>query len=332
MKPEASRTRPCARRSRSELGAQFGLVALLALGAAACDPDFDPGSNVNSLRVLAVQADNPYAAPGETVRLQALSYDPEARPITWAWAFCARPASSSVDSCLADIAQTTATTGALPLLGMGEGLDSIEVTIPADTLDSIPPEARANTLVGVLSVACPGNLELNAELDPGGADNPLPFRCTDSAGAQLDLHDSIVSVKRIFMRQTDRNQNPIITQVTFDGADWPEDYVPEVSSCSIDDFTYDDCDGADKHRLAAVVAPESFETGTDEFGRNFTEELIVQHFATEGIFEYEVRIAADPETGWVARRQASGGEITVWFVARDDRGGVSYTARQVRVL
>src|SRR6476469_8028395 len=79
-------------------------AALLAtLSLPACEEEFVPGTQVSSLRVLAVQADIPYAHPGDTVRLQALSYDPLARPITWAWAACPSPAGSSVDDCLAQI-------------------------------------------------------------------------------------------------------------------------------------------------------------------------------------------------------------------------------------
>ena len=86
-----------------------------------------------------------------------------------------------------------------------------------------------------------------------------------------------------------------------------------------------------KHRIQAVVDPASFETGTDEFGRDFTEQLIVQQYTEAGIVEDEVRIASDSETGWVARTSAAGSELGLWFVARDDRGGVSWAERRVRV-
>jgi len=302
------------------------VVALLTL--AGCGADFDPGSNVSSLRVLAVQADNPFAAPGETVNLQATSYDPAGRELTWAWAECSNPASSSVDACLAEIALTAIETGTPPLLGMGPGQDNVQVTIPATALDGLSPEALPNALTGVLSVACPGTLELGTSDSTGGV---LPFRCIDDSGAELGLHDSIVGIKRIFVRSTDRNQNPVIANITFDGEPWAEDDVKEVDSCNTDDFTFDDCKGEGDHRIAASVTPESFEAGVDEFGRDFAEELVVQHYATEGIFEYDVRIAELPETRWVARQSASGQELRIWFVARDDRGGVTTAQRRVRV-
>ena len=306
----------------------LGLFGLLTL--AGCDADFDPGSNVDSLRVLSVQADNPYASPGETVHLSATYYDPDEREITWAWLQCSNPASSSVDGCLTEIAETAIASGELPLIASGAGVDNVDVTIAADALSALPAEGRANALTGVLSIACPGTLDV--DLGAAAAQGSiLPFRCTDAAGVELGLHDTIVGVKRIFVRETDKNQNPSILSVTFDGEPWAEDDVKEVDFCETDDFTFDDCEGKGDHRIAAQVTPESFEAGTDEFGRDFAEELVVQHYATDGIFEYEVRIAELPETRFVARSVASGQELRLWFVARDDRGGVTLAERRVRV-
>jgi hypothetical protein len=308
-------------------------VLAITLGASAlagCGADFDPGSNVSSLRVLSVQADNPYAAPGEAVRFEATSYDPQGRDIDWAWVACETPASTTVEGCLLEIAETAVATGNVPLLGSGIGQNSVELSIPDDVLDGVPVEARPSVLSGVLSIACPGTLSLDLEA-AAAADSLLPFRCIDSSGAELGLHDAVAGVKRVYIRETDRNQNPVIASVTFDGEPWPEGEVKEVDSCDSDEFTFDDCKGKGDHRIAANLSPESFEAGTDEFGRAFAEELIVQHYATEGIFEYEVRIGELPDNRWVARRSASGQELRVWFVARDDRGGVTVAERRVRV-
>jgi hypothetical protein len=307
------------------------LSALGLLALAGCGADFDPGSNVSSLRVLSVQADNPYAAPGETVRLEATSYDPAGRDIEWAWIACETPASTSVEGCLIEIAETAVATGSVPLLASGVGQNSVELTIPEDVLDGVPVDARPSVLSGVLSIACPGTLSLDLQA-AAQAGSLLPFRCVDAAtGAELGLHDAIAGVKRVYIREADRNQNPVIASITFDGEAWPEDEVKEVDSCDTDEFTFDDCEGEGDHRIAANLSAESFEAGTDEFGRAFTEEMVVQHYATEGIFEYEVRIGELPENRWVARRSASGQELRIWFVARDDRGGVTLAERRVRV-
>jgi hypothetical protein len=266
----------------------LGLLAT-ALSLTACGEEFDPGSEVDSMRVLAVSVDNPFASPGETVRLEALSYDPGARAISWAWAVCAEPASSSVESCLANVLETSITTGTPPLIGMGEGQNGVELTIAPDAIDRLPPQARPQGLVGVLSVACPGSLQLA----PNGASPLLPFRCTDlETGRELGLDEAIVGIKRVFLRQTERNQNPAIASILFDGEGWPEADVKEVDGCDTEDSVYDDCPSELRHRIQAVIDPQSFEAGMDEFGRDFSEDVIVQHYTEAGIVKDEVRIAS----------------------------------------
>src|SRR5215468_1314798 len=73
---------------------------LLALLVTACGNDFDPSSRVNTLRVLAVQADLPYAHPGDTVSLVTLAHDPDGRALDWGWAACDNPTDTSVLGCV----------------------------------------------------------------------------------------------------------------------------------------------------------------------------------------------------------------------------------------
>jgi hypothetical protein len=236
------------------------------------------------------------------------------------------PSSSSVDGCIQKVAEETEATGMLPLLAFGEGQNTLTLPIPANALDSVPEVARPSASVGVLSVACPG--ALTVEQGPAG----LPFRCTDVAsGQELGLDEFVVGLKRIQLRASDRNANPGIASVTFDGADWPAGEIKEIGFCDTDDNDYAACSDSNKHDIAAQVTSDSFEVGSDEFGRAFEEQVIVQYFATEGIFENEIRIAAEPKTGFVARKAASGQELRLWFVARDDRGGVSWAERRVQV-
>jgi hypothetical protein len=305
-------------RALRRMSAPLGLLALSACAT------FDPGTQVDSLRVLAVRADSPFVHPGDTVHLSALSYDPAGRPINWAWAACPSPAGSSVEDCL-DQVRAGAAAGELPLLAMGEGVDSIDIPVPADVFDGIPVQGREQALAGVVSVACPGDLEVLS------SDARIPFRCTDpGSGAELGLHDMVVGIKRLFLRQTEVNQNPVIDDILFDGEPWLSDDVKEVDGCVTGDFDTDDCKDT-SHKIAAAVSADSFEAGSDEFGRDFTEQLIVQHFTTDGIFKDEVRLADDPETTWTARSSSSGSTVNLWFVVHDDRGGVSWTTRRVRV-
>ncbi len=290
----------------------------------ACGEELEPGSKVDSFRVLAEQVDLPFARPGEQVHMSSLSFDPAARPVTWAWLTCLNPNSTSLQGCLDAISANGNTEASL--VGSGVGVDQIDIAIPSDAISRLPAEGRAAASLGVISVACPGELSFAA--GPAG----LPFLCEEpGSGRELALHEFSVGLKRVSLRETDRNQIPAASGVTFDGADWPADEVKEVGSCDRDDFDYTQCPDTDKHQLSVVLPAGIAETGRDEHGRDFEEQVVVQYYATEGIFEYDTKIAEQPYTGWVARRSASGQTLRLWFVVRDDRGGVSWTERQVHV-
>lgn len=300
------------------------ILSLAALGLTGCDEALEPGAKIDSFRVIAEQVDQPYAHPGESVHLSSLSHDPAGRPVTWAWASCVNPASSELDGCLATIAAGGDPQAAI--FAMGEGQSEVDLAIPEDTISRLPAAAQPAATVGVVSVACPGNLSLGE--GPGG----LPFRCLDAGdGRSLELDEFIVGFKRVYVRNQDRNQNPVIAQVTFDGADWPADEIKQVGSCDSTKFVYGDCPEANKHDLNVAVAGESLERGNDEYGRAFEEQVVVQYYGTEGIFENEIKTAEDSKNGWVARKAASGQTLTLWFVVRDNRGGVTWTERRVAV-
>jgi hypothetical protein len=299
---------------------------LTLLGAAGCGPDFDPVSRVVTFRVLAQQTDQPFAKPGETVNITSLSYDPQGRALNWAWAACVNPAASTVQGCLDKIAIDASASGASSILAQGLEMSGFSYTVPEDALSSLPEKARASAQVGVLSIACPG--DLNLEQPSGG----LPFSCIErDTGRTFALDEYIVGMKRIQVRASDRNQNPVIERVTFDGADWPEGEIKTVAACDTDSNDYEPCASGTKHHISARPSAASSESGSTEFGVPFSEQVIIEYYATEGVFEYEIKIASDPETGWAARKAASGKDLTLWMVVHDDRGGASWAQRQVHV-
>jgi hypothetical protein len=303
------------------IGSLLGLSSLLG-----CAPDFDPASRVNTFRVLAQQTDVPFAQPGETVNVSSLSYDPAGRSVTWAWAACVNPDASTVEGCMSKLAADAASSGSSPILAQGPELTSFSYTVPENTLASLPEAARASAMVGIVSIACPGDLSFEQ------ASNTLPFACKEAGtGRVFALEEYVVGLKRIQVRSADRNQNPRIQQLLFDGQDWPEGEVKQVIACDTDNNEYEPCAENSKHQIALRPTPDSVESGQTEFGIDFTEQVIIQYYATEGTFENEVKIIDEPETGWVARKAASGKDLTLWMVVRDDRGGAAWAERHVHV-
>src|SRR6478609_149440 len=86
----------------------FSCVSVLSLFLAGCGPEFDPPSELHSLRVLGVQKDHPYAQPGSDVNMQMLWQDAsplagEDRPIQIAWSpGCYDPPGDLYYACFAD--------------------------------------------------------------------------------------------------------------------------------------------------------------------------------------------------------------------------------------
>ncbi len=318
---------PTANRRGSIPSAILVATTGLLLGAAtACESDFDPGSRITTLRVLAMQADAPYAAPGERVHLRALVHDPEGRPIDWAWAACVNPPAATVEGCIEEVNRHRNEDGSLPLLASGEGLSELDYVVPDRALEGLDDAALPLAEVGILSVACPG------EIEEAAPDALVPFDCRDrTTGDLLSLHEYVIGVKRIHLRSRDRNENPSIARILFDGSEWVADDVPEVEACATGGNEYDDCPKATRHHIEVVVPKSAVEHGKDEFGREYAESVAVQFYSTEGIFENESRIYGETTTGWVARQSASGETVTLYIVVRDDRGGASWEERTVLV-
>src|SRR5262245_15293968 len=123
-----------------------GAIALLS----ACGGDFDPGSRVTGLRVLAVQANAPYAAPGESVHLDALAFDPQSRSLTWGWGLCVNAASFTPVSCIDALQPSTFT--------ISPDRATFDFSLPTDVISSLPVEGQARAAVGVVTAVCPGEL------------------------------------------------------------------------------------------------------------------------------------------------------------------------------
>lgn len=287
---------------------------ILMLG---CGHDFQPGSRIDTPRLLALQADAPFARPGETVALTLLAPNPHHVPLEWAYGTCTLPPSSTVDDCLEHL------DGDLEPFDLEDGPPSL--TVPEDILEGLSDGEKASALIGAVIVACPGTLE-------PGATASVPTRCLDANGAALPVTELEVGIKRIFIRAHDRNENPAIERVLWDGEPWPETEPREAVNCAKDTYAIDDCAESLQHRIAVEVTPS--ERGRDELGAAFEEQTIVQFYSTHGVFRDQVRIAEDADNRWVAQfgdEADDSDEATLWLIARDDRGGVSWTTRSVRL-
>jgi hypothetical protein len=287
---------------------------IAALLLVACGGDLADGAQIEKLRLLALRADQPFAHPGETVDLRLLAADESERPLQYALATCTNPADSTVQGCL------DALDGPFEPLSLDDSRFSIAIS--PDVLRGASKYTQS-AMGGAAVVACPGEIE-------AGETSEIPIVCRDVDRARLPIEAFEVGVKRIFIRREDRNQNPEITRITWDGDDWPEDFVPTARACpnaKTDDI--DDCAKNLRHAIRIESTP--LERGVDEFGASFTEQAVVQFYATSGVYERPVRVANEPDNHWAAQRVDGQDTAQLWFVVRDDRGGVGWATRQVRV-
>jgi hypothetical protein len=275
------------------------IIALSAACAVACSTDdFLPVSYVNTLRVLAVGADQSWAVPGQTVHLDTLVADPTGggRAISWAWSTCVDPGSQEVSACWA---------AAGPF---APGAPSIDVTVPEDTSIELGN-------VGVLFAACAGTLRFDAT-------DSAPVTCVDAKGDTNDRDSFMWGEKRIVVTSGLRNQNPAIADVQLDGTSWGENDVRMMPTCNQGDV--DDCDASLRHKLVVVPAP-----GSAEVVDGHTELLVAFFFVSSGgVDEDFARADQGPlETELATIHTPPKTPATAWLVLRDDRGGVSWAIR-----
>lgn len=304
-----------------------------------------------------------YAHPGDEVQMELLWHDPNPSAMrSWMWTTCLLPQSSSILGCFQKLGQDFAR---LPPEQRPLFLDQLKqrkndaarlfeqnelaapaadgsktdtrtlfrLRVPADALAplaGLPPQARAGATMGVVFLACPGNLVFNFEA-LATARNALPLKCLDEkTGEELGTDKFTIGIKRLFLREKDENEDPPILGVTWDGKPWTESEVKELgAACDPTEARFDRCSD-EKHEIALQLPTTVAESGTDENGTPFEEQVVVQYYATEGLFEYDVKRYEDPKTRFAGRRDRLGDQ-TMWIVVRDSRGGVRWVTRKFKV-
>jgi hypothetical protein len=295
---------------------------LLFCALFACEATgFDPEYLVNTLRVLAIQADAPVAQPGQAVHLTTLWADPNGagRPVQWAWGTCVNPGSTQIPDCAA----------ALRTLALGG--DSFSATVPTDALDGVTVGE-----FGVVFAACAGTITLAPN-----AQNGAPVTCKDASGKVVGREGFVWGGTRITVFPGVTNQNPRIDSVSFDGAPWGPSDLPVLDACA--EKHPEDCPASTRHVFSYTATPDSAESYDVGLGPQ-TEQLVGWFFVTQGSLDagYASPLTADggaddagaplsPPTFQMTFTPTLADptqRLHVWLVLRDDRGGLSFTQRE----
>jgi hypothetical protein len=335
------------------------MVSALALAALGCGVELDPPHEVKTLRVLGVQKDAPYAAPGEEVELSILWHDgsPKApRPVSVAWfSGCVNPPGDLYYGCFETFAGLEPGGTQLPpgvKLGLG---DRFAFTIPADIIDSRPPpqdeKLPAYGLAYVFFAVCAGQLG-PAPTREGSAQ--FPIGCFDAAGDPLGPDDFIVGYSAVYAYREFRNQNPIVSGFSFNGVEVPpvcigaeclqaepapldcsQPNVPCIFGCADDGS--DDCPPYPIRPLVDPSIAERDEVSAVAYGSRASEQMWIRYYVDRGSLDSDLRLLNDALAGWnddhgtKFRAPSEPGLVNVWAVVYDNRGGVNWVRTQVLV-
>ncbi len=311
----------------------FALALLLI--ALSCSPGFDPPSKVEALRILAVDADKPYAQPGEKVTLRMTVADglrdangqPRALQILWLGG-CVDPDGDQYFLCfeqLAAVIGPLAAGGKLPPSDLvkldvaapasdgAPDAHDFTVTVPQDIVSRrpVPGAGPHYGIEYVFYAACAGKLA-PAPLDKLGSTVPeFPVRCLDDDGKPQGPDSFVPGYTQIYSFEDGRrNSSPPTQAITLDGANLAEtpDMATTVAPCPLSDedrrqrgCTRKSTTGlCDEHELSAVVpdAAEVMPDGGDEKGSALREVVWVSYYADRGDVETSIKLVSDARLGF----------------------------------
>jgi hypothetical protein len=372
----------------------FGTLACFAaLATLGCGATMESPTEVQSLRILGVQKDKPYAVPGDDVTLTMLWHDgsvggehdwtPEAdtrREVRIAWlGGCLNPPGDSYSGCYQQYAGAFAN-GGLPSAGSGDGTGSaitvgdgpkFTVHIPTEAENGAPvlhpsqdPKLPLYGISYVFFALCAGKVV------PG--DEHFPIHCVGEDGSELGPNDFVLGYSSIyfFAPRSDGspylNANPSTTGLLF-GPDDVTDVTCFGDDClgscdetgcrnpapvqtvdceahptlcmpsCVDDGDPNQCP---PHDLRLIIDPSTFEKDqvtNDAYGRDYGEQMWIDYYSTRGKFRSAAKLLNDATTGY---NHVNGtqfyapnvaGNIVMWAVIHDNRGGMSWVGTTLSI-
>jgi hypothetical protein len=309
------------------------LLASFALPA--CGTSFAPESLVESVRLLAISADTPYAAPGATVTMSALAYDgrPNVTPLMpeklvyWVPIVCPDPPGDSYFACYPAFGEVLEPGVDLTSV-LAQGT-SFSFKMPVDVITAHPRSGSGSPygMVVVFAMACAGHVQF-VGVDEDTLPPAPPLGCFDDGGAELGPDDSVFAYAQVYSFADGRtNANPVIDGLTFGGG--PVDPTQGI--------TVGPCPGpraCPSNALDTVVPSSSQELDPADLspsGVPLHEEIWVDYYLTAGtvggpalLYDATAGKVATSAVQLTAPTVAVTGPQFLWAVVHDNRGGVKW--------
>jgi hypothetical protein len=291
----------------------------VAFVATTCVPDFTPASQLDeSPQVLAVRAEPPEAAPGQTVRLAALLHWPGDVP-EHLWLVCVPTAVDTIDACVSN--RLGAGGVLLPLCASAPGAPLCYASRDATALYTVPVD---------LPLDEDGRATIFFELVVG--DDVDGDECVR---AYRDLDPSercLVALKRLAVSVVEApNVSPVLRPLALVVDGQPVDGMDLVPL---------DPSGAQGDELAVSLSLDVVPQSVDEvMSGDEPLRLPVAWYTTCGRFDEDADslVCQAPATGQtdprcepvvVQWKPAASGECTVHVTVRDGRGGVAWLTQR----
>jgi hypothetical protein len=305
-------------------------ASLASFVLAGCGTSFDPASLVESVRLLAISADEPYAAPGDEVTMTALAVDgrptkPAAMAVSWVPVVCPDPPGDSYFACYPGFAE--AFTPGVDLTSTLTAGTTFSFKVPEDIISAHaqPLSGSPYGMVVVFAMACAGHVQY-VDRSPDTVPPAPPLGCFDDSGTELGPDDSVFAYAQVFSFAGRTNQNPVIDGLTFAGM--PVDPVQGISlvHCPANGK----CPTTELDTTVPSSSQELDPGDLDADGVALHEEIWVDYYLTTGtvggsalLYDATAGKLADPSVKLSAPTVAGAG--TLWAVVRDNRGGVAWT-------
>jgi hypothetical protein len=317
-------------------------MTMLAAVSIACGSDFTPKNAVRGIRILAASADLPYARPGESVRVEALTHDgrpsrpadsPSRMRIYWFPAPCIDPPGGQYYACY-PLFEALYPTGVDLGPALVEG-NATRIKIPENALaDAVvrPGQDERFATAYVFMVACAGHVE-RVPRRSGLALNALPLGCIGPNGETLGGDDFIVGFTRVFVFESRRNSVPSMGEITFDGRPVDPGAGIVTNRCG----KKDSCTSVPLDLRVRDEDAEIDPDNVDADGVVGRETIYVDWFTSVGELDANRKVLIDGALGrppktmieFTPPEQALSG--TVWAVLHDNRGGTTWRTIPINV-
>jgi len=316
-------------RPRSFQARMLGSFAALAcaLVLTACSSDFAPYSELDRLRILAVQSDPATPMPGETAVLSALVFAPAGESPSYHWSWCPVTAQASQNyTCPLDqvAANQVFSTSVDPSSGG---------VVPSLDLGTIANASLANPFpVAALSVLCAAGLEAQGFSHALDCEGGYPIMVTvDVSTASSSLRAGFV-VRLPSESPPTINQNPQLAGLSLAGIELDDQSATIVVSPSqtIDLRAQIPAGASELRAIPAAEGPPGHRL----------ERLTASWFADRGRIDADRTVFIDgvspldqtSSNRWTApdaQHWPADSRVQFMLALRDDRGGVGWLVRHV---